>query len=294
MYIKKFLQTLPQLPRFFRRTPQPRLIMTLLVKNEEEMLARNLEFHKKMGVDGFIVTDNNSTDATPAILEEYRKRGWVLEIIRETSSGYCQKRWVDRMICLAKSRFCADWVINADADEFWYAKSGSLKTELASTCANVLRCPWQNMLPEDGKPFWEWTQYVCPVPDFSLYDLSPYAIFGKRNKKVAHRTAGYLQISMGNHKVAMFPRRTEWSKDIVIYHFTIRGRQQFINKMIQGGKELEQNPSKHVGRHWRYFYELYRQGTLEKEYERVTGLNSYGRLRADGYIKDCLPISRLL
>lgn len=45
----------------FNHKSEPRLIMTLLVKDEEEMLEKNLIFHKSLGVDGFIVTDNNSS-----------------------------------------------------------------------------------------------------------------------------------------------------------------------------------------------------------------------------------------
>lgn len=293
-YILKTLRALSEVLRFFCRSRNPRLIMTLLVKNEEAMIERNLQFHKQMGVDGFIVTDNNSSDGTMQILEKYKEKGWILEIIEEKATGYEQKRWVDRMVEKAKRDYNADWVINADADEFWYARSGSLKNELSSTSANVIRCPWQNMFPEDGVPFWEWKQYVCPVPDYTPYNLSPYAIYERQNKKVAHRADGYIQISMGNHKVAMFPCRTVWSKDIVIYHFTIRGRQQFIDKMVQGGKELEKHENKSRGRHWRYFYELYKQGKLDAEYERVIGLNSYDQLRKDGFIKDCQPLSALL
>ena len=293
-YILKTLRAIAEAPRFFCRPRQPRLIMTLLVKNEEAMIERNLQFHKQMGVDGFIVTDNNSSDGTMRILEKYKQKGWILEIIEEKATGYEQKRWVDRMVEKAKRLYKADWIINADADEFWYARSGSLKNELSATRANVVRCPWQNMFPEDGLPFWKWTHHVCPVPDYAPYDLSPYAIYERRNKKVAHRADGYIQISMGNHKVAMFPRRTIWSEDIVIYHFTIRGRQQFIDKMVQGGRELEKHEGKHGGRHWRYFYDLYKQGKLEAEYERVIGLNSYDKLCRDGYIKECPSLSELL
>ena len=292
-YILKTLRAIAEAPRFFCRPRQPRLIMTLLVKNEEAMIERNLQFHKQMGVDGFIVTDNNSSDGTMRILEKYKQKGWILEIIEEKATGYEQKRWVDRMVEKAKRLYKADWIINADADEFWYARSGSLKNELSATRANVVRCPWQNMFPEDGLPFWKWTHHVCPVPDYAPYDLSPYAIYERRNKKVAHRADGYIQISMGNHKVAMFPRRTIWSEDIVIYHFTIRGRQQFIDKMVQGGRELEKHEGKHGGRHWRYFYDLYKQGKLEAEYERVIGLNSYDKLCRDGYIKPCAPLEQI-
>ena len=50
---------------------------------------------------------------------------------------------------------------------------------------------------------------------------------------------------------------------------------------------------KHGGRHWRYFYDLYKQGKLEAEYERVIGLNSYDKLCRDGYIKPCAPLEQI-
>ncbi len=54
---------------------------------------------------------------------------------------------------------------------------------------------------EEGKPWITWLQTVHPLTDYETYGLSRYSIFGRQNRKVAHRTAGYLQISMGNHKV---------------------------------------------------------------------------------------------
>ena len=45
-----------------------------------------------MGVDAFIVTDNNSADGTYGIIEKYRRKGWVVDVIRETATGYEQKR----------------------------------------------------------------------------------------------------------------------------------------------------------------------------------------------------------
>ena len=43
---------------------------------------------------------------------------------------------------------------------------------------------------------------------------------------------------------------------------------------------------RHGGRHWRYFYKLYKEGKLEEEYDRVIGTQVFDRLRADGYIYD--------
>lgn len=41
--------------------------------------------------------------------------------------------------------------------------------------------------------------------------------------------------------------------------------------MINGGKQLEHNPSKHIGRHWRHFYAHNKAGTLTHEYKRFIG-----------------------
>lgn len=270
--------------RTTKRKSTPRLIMTLLVKNEEDMLEENLLFHKAMGVDGFIITDNNSSDRTPEIIRKYKEKGWIVEAIEEKATDYQQKKWVDRMVWKAKSVHKADWVINADADEIWYAPSGDLKTELVSSRANVLTCEMKCVYPEEGKPFWQWGQTVEVVNDLERYNLSRYSLFARQNKKVIHRTAGYIQISMGNHKVTMFPKKVEKS-NIHIYHYNIRGKKPFLEKMINGGRQLEQNPKKHGGRHWRYFYQLYKEGLLEAEYDKVIGTASFDQLKQDGFIR---------
>lgn len=131
----------------------------------------------------------------------------------------------------------------------------------------------------------EWTRVVRYVPDPEKYDLSVYSLFERQNWKVIHRADGYIQISMGNHKVKMFPQRVAESS-VRIYHYNVRGRKQFIEKMINGGKQLEQHKGRHGGRHWRYFYRLYKEGKLNEEYDRVIGLNVIDRLQEDGYIRE--------
>lgn len=291
-FMKKIGIALIESYKVFRRTPSPRLIMTLLVKNEEDMLEENLLFHKAMGVDYFIITDNNSTDRTPEIIRKYQQKGWIVETIEEKATNYEQKAWVDRMIWKAKTKYHADWVVNADADELWYSPSGNLKTELSVTTANVLDCEVRSVYPEEEKPFWEWDKTVKAVTTPEVYDLSRYSLFERQNKKVIHRAVGYLQISMGNHKVTMFPKRTE-NSSIRVYHYNIRGKQRFLEKMINGGKQLEQHKGKHGGRHWRYFYQLHKEGKLEAEYDRVIGTTHFDRLCKDGYINNDSTIPHL-
>lgn len=279
--LPRFLRAIAVWPFAPRRIEKPRLIMTLLVKNEADKLEQNLLFHHEMGVDGFIVTDNNSSDSTPDILRRYKEKGWVLDIIDEPSTGYEQKLWVDRMVMMAIKKHRADWVINADADELWFAPSGCLKTELSECRSRIMKCQSHCMMPEEDVPFTEWTQRVEPVDTPQQYDLSPYSIFQPQRGKVAHRATGYLHIAMGNHKVAMLPR-TIAQGPIRIYHYSVGTRQVFIDKMVQGGRELEKHSSKHGGRHWRYFYQLYKENRLSEEYDRVIGLPNRERLIADG------------
>ena len=281
--VYKIARALLDLPFTLHRPRRPHIVMTLLVKNEEQMLAQQIEFHHALGVDHFIVTDNNSTDGTPDIIRRYQDKGWVVDVIEEHATDYEQKAWVDRMVELARAKHHADWIINADADEFWLPACGSFPELLKATRANVLAGELHSVLPEESKPWQEWTQLVRYVDDYEAYGLSRFSIFERQNKKVLHRSRGYLQISMGNHKVSMLPH-IEHRADITIFHFNVRGREQFMQKMINGGKQLEQHKGRHGGRHWRYFYKLYKEGKLAEEYDRVVGTHVRDRLLSEGYI----------
>ncbi|MDG1462240.1 MAG: glycosyltransferase family 2 protein, partial [Gammaproteobacteria bacterium] len=92
-----------------------KIVMTLLVRDEEDILRANIEFHRAMGVDFFIATDNKSVDSTAEILKDYERQG-LLHYIYEGTDDYNQTEWVTKMARLAESDFDATWVINNDAD----------------------------------------------------------------------------------------------------------------------------------------------------------------------------------
>jgi hypothetical protein len=110
-----------------------RLVMTLKVRDEEDVIEDNLRFHHALGVDFFIVMDNGSVDRTPEILGRYADAG-LAQVLRDETGDLraLGAEWYTRMARMAAADFGADWVINNDADEFWWPLSGTIKEALAA------------------------------------------------------------------------------------------------------------------------------------------------------------------
>jgi hypothetical protein len=109
------------------------LVMTLKVRDEEDVIEDNLRFHRALGVDFFVVTDNGSVDRTPEILARYEDAG-LARVLRDESGDLrtLGAEWYTRMGRMAATEYGADWVIHNDADEFWWPLSGNLKQALAA------------------------------------------------------------------------------------------------------------------------------------------------------------------
>jgi len=131
-------------------TPRLRLAMTLVTRNEADILEQFFQFNKAMGVDFFIVTDNGSTDRTAEIIRKYEQVGWVAKTFTDVGP-YIQISFVDRMIRYISDNDLADWVVNSDTDEFWVPRSGTLKEKLARSRANVISCRLHNVVPTKSK-----------------------------------------------------------------------------------------------------------------------------------------------
>jgi hypothetical protein len=138
-----------------------KLVMAMGVRNEEDILEHNLRYHRTQGVDHFVVTDNGSTDSTPEILRRYQAEG-ILTLIEAPATGEFrdqQRLWVTRMARLAATELDADWVVHADADEFWSPVTGTLKQALSAIPAEygVVLAPRPEFVarPDGSGPFWE-------------------------------------------------------------------------------------------------------------------------------------------
>jgi hypothetical protein len=185
----------------FKQIDNPVVYMTLYVKDEEDIIESNIKFHMSLGIDGILVTDNGSTDSTMEILKKYQEKGWIKEIIVNTSTTHPQAICVDKMIHIAKEKYHADWVINVDADEFWWTPLRNLKKAIGNyPHNNIIYVPLKNMVPEEGLTWIEWSNVVLnSIENYEVEGLSKYSLYRSPIPKVIHRTQFYQIISRGNH-----------------------------------------------------------------------------------------------
>jgi glycosyltransferase involved in cell wall biosynthesis len=269
-----------------------KLVMTLLVRDEEDIVADNLDFHLAQGVDEVIVTDNGSVDGTLEILRAYEARGLV-RIIVEPTDDYSQGRWVTRMARMAASEHKADWVINNDADEFWWPRAGTLRTLFEGLGGDVGAVVGHRTnfvpRPEDDRPYWE---------RMTLRERESLNPVGKPlPPKLAHRAHPEIVVVQGNHRIKGPDVGSEVDDgSIEILHFPMRSYAQFENKIVKGGRAYARNkelPEK-TGRTWRRLYETWEQGGLPAHYEAsVVAEAARQDLLEDTRLRDYLEALRL-
>jgi len=111
-----------------KKTGPLRLAMAIQVKDEADIIEDNISYHSKKGCEAFFIVDNGSTDGTREILENL-KLDFNITIIDDLTPDHNQSANMTMLTELARKQGF-DWVIENDADEFWYPKSGNLLTGL--------------------------------------------------------------------------------------------------------------------------------------------------------------------
>ncbi|MDR3471708.1 MAG: glycosyltransferase family 2 protein [Devosia sp.] len=254
-----------------------KLVMTLLVRDEVDIIAANLDFHLSRGVDFFIACDNLSKDGTADVLRRYEARG-LLHYLRESGDDFAQHRWVTRMARLACSDFGADWVINNDADEFWYPHRGTLKDVLRAVraTAKAVIAPRENFVARPMRPD-DFFAEVLTVRERVAHNFIGQPL----PPKVCHRGFPDIEVEQGNHSVMLAGEPLSGVRaPISVFHFPIRGRAQFTEKVRNAGSGYAKTPTldASVGHVKRHLYDLYLRGELDVYYDSV--LVDDARLRA--------------
>jgi len=270
------------------------LVMTLLARDEIDVVDAWLSFHLNAGVDVVIATDNLSQDGTTEVLEEYARSGHV-HVIREPGEGLRQDEWVTRMARLAATQYSADWVINSDADEFWWPRGASLSQVLAAvpprygTVGAFLRV----FCPRHGEE--DFAERMT-VRFSALAPINDPASLYKPIRKIIHRGHPEITLTRGNHALvgSPFSPLRGWFP-IECFHFPLRTAAQCAHKAELQGSAFAKHIARPPTAYHADMYEALRTGRIEEYYEALIVSDeelergvAEGRLVVDTRLRDAL------
>ena len=212
-----------------------------MVRNEEDVLCQVLNHLLDQGIDRLLVADNLSDDDTPDLLRRLAARDSRVLVARDRLDAYHQD---DKMTLLARaaSRSGADWIVPFDADELWFAQTGTVAEHLRKLGSEprkiaTVGAEMHDAIPSAGQGA-PWDEAPLQV------NATPSAL-----GKVAVRAHPTVRIGFGNHGAA---RAGERAHGLHIAHVVYRSAGQLAQKVRKGSLAISlASNSPDVGSHWR-------------------------------------------
>lgn len=284
-----------------------RLVMSILCRNEVDIIESNIRVHAALGVDAFVVMDHASSDGTREKLTLLQNEYEIDVIDRE--GIYMQSAWMTELAHYARDHMGADWVINNDADEFWLPQSERSLKEILAQSGSVLTCHRYNMLLDKRALNDDYRFYDCglrvesPVyyPNEQLSKEKVSIVLSKISPKVIVNPHGIIKVKGGNHRAKHITPRSiinymkPYDKlkkldEIKVYHFSMRGWKIFEGKVINCKHLFEKDKNVRLGNHCLRWVERYDKGSLKEEFdnfifsdEEIAVLNKYSVVTYDDY-----------
>jgi hypothetical protein len=242
-----------------------RLVMTLRTRDHEDIVGAQLAFHLSAGVDFVIATDHLSADGTREVLREFERAGCLVLICKD-EERYEPGVWVNDMARLASTEYDADWVVHADADEFWWPRGGSLKDvfDAVPSRYGAIFGVWRHFAPrpEDGSFFAE--RMIVRLASHGPWTTPEHPFHP--NVNVAHRGDSAVTVRPGNHDLAMqLPVLRGWFP-IEVLHFPLRSLAQTEAKFAAWSRALA--TPRDVGPHVGAATDALRDGGFRDRYGR--------------------------
>ena len=245
--------------------------MTLMVRDEADIIGPMLSHHLDQGIDKIIVTDNGSVDGTLEILRGFSDRG-LIDLREDPVHRKQQHSVVTAMARDAFLLYGADWVLNADADEFWMPvdRSSSLREalELHPKSLQSFVVPVVDMI---GPP----AAIGSGLQRLVYRDLRTNAALNKiglhahSTPDTVHIGVPDIEIAQGNHFVSLEGRGVEPANALIeVLHFPWRSWDQFERKVRSAGLGYENNPDLNPSpnHHGMQEYRRYKLGSLQSFY----------------------------
>ena len=236
-----------------------RLAMTLMVRDEADIVGAMIDHHLAQGVDTLIVTDNGSADGTTELLEEYAADGRIV-LHHDPEHRKQQAVTVTRMAREAATEHGADWVINADADEFWLPRADGLTLKDAfsgiPTSIQAFDVPVHDMI---GPAALAGTglQRLAYRDLRSTEALHRVGLKAHATHDAVHIGDPAIEVVQGNHFVSL-PNNgpVPAGFEVEVLHFPWRSWEQYSRKVRNAGSayensDLTPSPNHHGMRDYR-------------------------------------------
>lgn len=249
------------------------LAVTLMVRDEADVIPAWLDHHVAQGFDVFVITDNGSVDGTTELLSAFAERDDVVVDLRHDPVHRKQQGTVvTGMARDAASRHHADWVVNADADEFLLPVDRSLRVrhvfERLDPAIGAFTVPVVNLtgrLAESGSG----VERLHWRDGRSAEQLHEIGLLGQPTSNAVHVGTPDVTVVQGNHQVSVAngaPVPDELALEVL--HLPWRSWKQYEHRVDVSGRAYEANPDltpspRHHGmRDWRRLQEGVLQATF--------------------------------
>ena len=239
-----------------------RVFSISMIRNEVDIVRLNVLYHLSLGIDRMLVVDNGSTDGTGEVLQQLGKHEPRIRWTYDPGSY----RQTEIMTKLAREAYRegADWVVQIDADEFWYAPAEDFKKVLETSEAGVLRAQVVNFIQRrrQRKSAPEALLHMTmraaePVePPSHAQDLVEKRKIGFVEKayprKCISRPTSEITIEAGNHKVSGVSGTGERTDRIFCFHAPVRSlasleeRFRTANRPAEAGRKPGQGRYRHM------------------------------------------------
>ncbi len=236
------------------------VVMTMMVRDEADIIAATIEHHLAQGIDRILVTDNASVDGTREILAEYAAIAAVT-VFDDPEHRKQQAQVVTRMARLAFEEHGADWVINGDADEFVRAVDPALTVAeaLARTPRDIgaFTVPVVNLVGPIARRG-SGLRRLVRRDERTIEALRAAGVHAHPTPNAIHVGTADVEVAHGNHFVSIEQRGEPPAEAALeVLHLPWRSSSQVERKTENMGRAYEQNPdlrpsaNHHGMRDWR-------------------------------------------
>lgn len=257
-----------------------KLGMTLLVKNEADIIELNVNHHINQGVDIIVALDDNSTDRTPVILRNLADKG-LLHLVDYPKTKYNHAGLVNYLGSISANKYKTDLLFHCDADELWISSTGNLKQEMIDhPFVTGLYVPIINVLLKENNGHEKFPNdaiyhVVNPmkikndsdksITDFYLKEYPAKVLYTLKN--------GYLRVTHGNHEIVSINNTKAImvkSNDLTVFHFPVRNKQQFYDKVLKGKYLIKkEKPGEGESWHWKAWTKELNAGNINELYKNL-------------------------